>query len=409
MRGGGDQATDQAPVTRRPNAAQSVVTGGLRAHTRETASLSPRGGGGLCRKWSRRSASPPNACPWGFQQRVRRQCVRVVRARGQEEETKRRAAAIMLSRTGRDRDPPLGRGQTGEGRRAPWGCAAGAPYRGTASPPAAFLFCGSQRVCVCVCVCVPWPVCGDQLTRNITQLTISCAVVRILCVPWGLCVCVCQAVVASASDGCAVAFSPTSECVEPERVRPAVSGEASPQDAKTGGGRTPIPVPADRVPRAAPEEAVRCRGHSGGGRGMGRGRGGGVGLCFAGAQPCPPSGEDCQFPAPSLPSGRCATARTATATALQPPVAAAAAALDSSIQPPSPQPGGVGWDKSTALNGTTAPESVRAHAFRWSIVFVSVRAYRATTPSMCKSISRCCGGVNRQQLHRAFVMLGLSL
>ena len=42
---------------------------------------------------------------------------------------------MMLSRTGRERDPPLGRGQTAEGRRAPWGCAAGAPYRGTASPP----------------------------------------------------------------------------------------------------------------------------------------------------------------------------------------------------------------------------------------------------------------------------------
>ena len=42
---------------------------------------------------------------------------------------------MMLSRTGRDKDPPLGRSQTGEGQRAPWGCAAGAPYRGTASPP----------------------------------------------------------------------------------------------------------------------------------------------------------------------------------------------------------------------------------------------------------------------------------
>ena len=63
--GGGDQATDQAPETCRPNAAQSVVPGGLRAHTRETASHSLRGGGRPCRKWSRRSASPPNPCPWG--------------------------------------------------------------------------------------------------------------------------------------------------------------------------------------------------------------------------------------------------------------------------------------------------------------------------------------------------------
>ena len=64
--GGGGEATDQAPVTCRPNAAQSVVPGGLRAHAPETASLSPRGGGRLCRKWSRRFASPPNPCPWGF-------------------------------------------------------------------------------------------------------------------------------------------------------------------------------------------------------------------------------------------------------------------------------------------------------------------------------------------------------
>ena len=42
---------------------------------------------------------------------------------------------MMLSRTGWDRNRPLGRGQTIEGRRATWGCAAGAPHRGTASPP----------------------------------------------------------------------------------------------------------------------------------------------------------------------------------------------------------------------------------------------------------------------------------
>ena len=59
----------------------------------------------------------------------------VVWAWGQGEETKRRAAAMMLTRTGRDRDPPLGRVHTIAGWRAPWGCAAGAPYRGTASPP----------------------------------------------------------------------------------------------------------------------------------------------------------------------------------------------------------------------------------------------------------------------------------
>ena len=42
--GGGDQATDQAPEACRPNAAQSVVPGGLRAHTRVTVSLSLKGG-----------------------------------------------------------------------------------------------------------------------------------------------------------------------------------------------------------------------------------------------------------------------------------------------------------------------------------------------------------------------------
>ena len=52
---------------------------------------------------------------------------------------------MMLNQTGRDRDPPLGRGQTDEGRQAPWGCAAGAPYRGTASPP-------PPPVCTALCV-----------------------------------------------------------------------------------------------------------------------------------------------------------------------------------------------------------------------------------------------------------------
>ena len=68
----------------------------------------------------------------------------VVRARGQGEETKRRAAAMMLSRTGWDRTPLSVAGQTDEGRRAPWGCAAGAPYRGTASPPP------PMHACVCL-------------------------------------------------------------------------------------------------------------------------------------------------------------------------------------------------------------------------------------------------------------------
>ena len=59
----------------------------------------------------------------------------VVQTMGQGEETKRRAAVMMLSRTGWGETPLPVATQTAEGRRAPWGCAAGAPYRGTASPP----------------------------------------------------------------------------------------------------------------------------------------------------------------------------------------------------------------------------------------------------------------------------------
>ena len=91
--GGGGQATDQAPETRRPNAAQSVVPGGLRAHTRETASPFPWGGGGPCRKWSRRSASPPIPCPWeGIRLRVGRVHARGAGqgTRGGDEEESRR-------------------------------------------------------------------------------------------------------------------------------------------------------------------------------------------------------------------------------------------------------------------------------------------------------------------------------
>ena len=61
--GGGDQATDQAPEVCRPNATQSLVPSGPRAHTLETASL-----GRVWRtvpKWSRRSSSPPSSMPLG--------------------------------------------------------------------------------------------------------------------------------------------------------------------------------------------------------------------------------------------------------------------------------------------------------------------------------------------------------
>ena len=55
---------------------------------------------------------------------------------------------MMLSRTGWGETSLAVAFQTVEGRRAPWGCAAGAPYRGTASPPPP-----PPPVCVCVCAC----------------------------------------------------------------------------------------------------------------------------------------------------------------------------------------------------------------------------------------------------------------
>ena len=135
---GREGGSGHGPSPRVPPAKRHPVgsTWRLRAHTRETASPFPWGGGGPCRKWSRRSASPPSPCPWGvIRLPVGRGCMHVVRTRRQGEETKRRADAMMLSRTGWDVTPlPVAR-QTVEGRRAPWGCAAGAPYRGTASPP----------------------------------------------------------------------------------------------------------------------------------------------------------------------------------------------------------------------------------------------------------------------------------
>ena len=63
---------------------------------------------------------------------------------------------MMLSRTGRDRDLPLRRGQTVEGQQAPWGCAAGAPYRGLP-------LCAIVPVILCAAVCF-------NFTRNSTTI-----------------------------------------------------------------------------------------------------------------------------------------------------------------------------------------------------------------------------------------------
>ena len=126
-RGGGDQATYQAPKTCRPNAAQSVVPGGLRAHTRETVSLSPRGVADRAGSGADAPSRPLIRSPGGTSS-VWGGSVCTLRGPGDNgEEMKRRATARMLSRTGWDRDCPLGRAQTREGERAPWGCAAGAP------------------------------------------------------------------------------------------------------------------------------------------------------------------------------------------------------------------------------------------------------------------------------------------
>ena len=75
----------------------------------------------------------------------------VVRTRGQGEETKRRAAAMMLSRTGWGETPLPVAHQTAEGRRAPWRCPAGAPYRGTASPPPPPRVCVASRAWCVLC------------------------------------------------------------------------------------------------------------------------------------------------------------------------------------------------------------------------------------------------------------------
>ena len=77
------------PAKRRPVGS----TWRLRAHTRETASPFPWGGGGPCRKWSRRSASPPIPCPWeGIRLRVGRVHARSADqgTRGGDEEESRR-------------------------------------------------------------------------------------------------------------------------------------------------------------------------------------------------------------------------------------------------------------------------------------------------------------------------------
>ena len=64
---------------------------------------------------------------------------------------------MMLSRTGWGETSLPVAFQTVEGRRAPWGCAAGAPYRGTASPPPPPpppVLCCAVLCCVVLCCVV---------------------------------------------------------------------------------------------------------------------------------------------------------------------------------------------------------------------------------------------------------------
>ena len=81
---------------------------------------------------------------------------------------------MMLSRTGWGETSLAVAFQTVEGRRAPWGCAAGAPYRGTASPPppVGVWVCGCVGVWVCGCVGV-W-VCGCLQLGGSTQHGSNC-------------------------------------------------------------------------------------------------------------------------------------------------------------------------------------------------------------------------------------------
>ena len=96
---------------------------------------------------------------------------------------------MMLSRTGWDKTPLPVACRTVEGRRAPWGCAAGAPYRGTASPPPPCVLGSlvtSRRVCVCVCVCVCVYVCVCVCMCVCVCLCSVCVCVYVcVCVPGG--------------------------------------------------------------------------------------------------------------------------------------------------------------------------------------------------------------------------------
>ena len=78
---------------------------------------------------------------------------------------------MMLSRTGWGETSLPVAFQTVGGRRAPWGCAAGAPYRGTASPPppplcVCVFVCVFVCVCVCLCLCVCVCVCCLEMAES---------------------------------------------------------------------------------------------------------------------------------------------------------------------------------------------------------------------------------------------------
>ena len=74
---------------------------------------------------------------------------------------------MMLSRTGWGETSLPVAFQTVGGRRAPWGCAAGAPYRGTASPP-------PPPLCVC---CSSLVTAADDLTVLFFCVVVVCCAV----------------------------------------------------------------------------------------------------------------------------------------------------------------------------------------------------------------------------------------
>ena len=81
---------------------------------------------------------------------------------------------MMLSRTGWGETSLPVAFQTVGGRRAPWGCAAGAPYWGTASPPPLLVLC-------CVVLCGVVLCCVVLCCVMLCCVVLCCVVLCVLC------------------------------------------------------------------------------------------------------------------------------------------------------------------------------------------------------------------------------------